>query len=139
MAISWQFLPSASTTLSIAPQPASTTSGNPKGSPSSIVKNSTEPVPPPVHQAQSTGGHGQWRVIAYTYRHEQQANKKAATISQRHPELHADVFRPNEASPYLVTVGGTMDRDEALTLAKKVRHEGLPRDTYAQNYSGEER
>ena len=74
-----------------------------------------------------------------TYRHEEQAKKKAARITQKHPEVQVEVVRPNEASPYLTPVGGTMNRDDALSLAKKIRHEGFPRDTYAQSYSGEER
>ena len=63
-----------------------------------------------------------------------QAGKKAATLAQKHPELQPKVFRPNGVGPYLVTVGGTMGKDEAFALIRKVRQEGLPHDIYAQNY-----
>ena len=78
----------------------------------------------------------QWRVIAFTYNREDQAQRKAAAIAQKHPNLRPEVFTPNGHSPYLVTVGGVMTRDEALALARKLRTQGLPRDTYAQNYNG---
>jgi eukaryotic-like serine/threonine-protein kinase len=80
------------------------------------------------------GGRGQWRVIAYTYNREDQAQKKSATVAQRHPELRPEVFTPTGHAPYLVAIGGAMGRDEAFALARKVRGEGLPGDTYAQNY-----
>ncbi len=92
------------------------------------------PVAAPVPQEKIAGPRDQWRVIAYTYLHEAQANKKAATLAQKHPELQPELFRPNGDGPYLVTVGGAMGKDEAFALTRKVRHEGLPHDTYAQNY-----
>ena len=103
---------------------------------SSTVENpaNVAPLAAPVPHDKIAGPRDQWRVIAYTYRHEAQANKKAATLTQKHPELQPEVFRPNGDGPYLVTVGGTMGKDEAFALTRKVRHEGLPHDTYAQNY-----
>jgi hypothetical protein len=85
------------------------------------------------------GVHAQWRVVAYTYNHEDQAQHKSATISKRYPELRPEVFTPTGQAPYLVTIGGAMSRSEAFALATKARLEGLPSDTYAQNYSGKGR
>lgn len=76
-----------------------------------------------------------WRVVAYTYDHEDEARKKAATVTQRHPELHAEVFSPSGHAPYLVTIGGALSRNQAYALAHRARSMGLPRDTYAQNYN----
>jgi hypothetical protein len=92
------------------------------------------PLAAPVPQDKTASPRDQWRVIAYTYRREAQANKKVATLAQKYPELQPEVFRPNGDGPYLVTVGGAMGKDEAFALTRKVRHEGLPHDTYAQNY-----
>jgi hypothetical protein len=139
MGISWNFLPNAPAKPSIPPQQASAPAVSSSVPPHPIIANTVAPVAPPVQEAQPANIPGQWRVIAYTYRHESQAKNKATKVSKRHPELETEVFRPNGAGPYLVTVGGTMDRDEALSLAKKIRREGFPRDTYAQNYSGKER
>jgi hypothetical protein len=92
----------------------------------------------PTVQRQPTVGNGrdQWRVVAFTYNRESQAQQKAAAIAQKHSDLRPEVFTPNGRAPYLVTVGGVMSRDEAFALARKARSEGLPRDSYAQNYRG---
>jgi hypothetical protein len=82
----------------------------------------------------AAAGQEQWRVIAYTYNHEAQAKDKVEEIAGKHPDLRPEVFSPRGGAPYLVAVGGTMSRDEAYALVRKVRHEGLPRDAYAQNF-----
>jgi hypothetical protein len=84
--------------------------------------------------AASTGAHAQWRVVAFTYNHQDQAAKKVQALAAKHPGLSPQIFSPSGHSPYLVTVGGAMSREQALTFAQKARSEGLPRDTYAQNY-----
>ncbi len=103
---------------------------------SGTVENAANvaPLAAPIPQDKTVGARDQWRVIVYTYRREAQANKKAATLAQKHPELRPEVFRPNGDGPYLVTVGGAMGKAEAFALTRDVRHEGLPHDTYAQNY-----
>ena len=95
----------------------------------------------PLHAEENagTGVREQWRVVAFTYNHADQAEKKAETIALQHADLHAEVFAPTGGAPYLVTVGGQMSRDQAFELARQVRRLGLPRDTYAQNYSGKRR
>ncbi len=90
----------------------------------------------PVSVQDNAGSRTQWRVIAYTYHRQDQAQKKAESIAQTHPELRPAVFTPTQRAPYLVTVGGVMNRDEAYAFARQSRNSGLPRDTYAQNYSG---
>ena len=79
---------------------------------------------------------GAWRVVAFTYNHQDQAEHKAGTINEKHPDLQAGVFSPKgNGAPYLVTLGGATDRDGAFEMRNKAVREGLPRDTYAQNYS----
>jgi eukaryotic-like serine/threonine-protein kinase len=86
----------------------------------------------------STGGAAhtaeQWRVVAFTYNREDQAKKKVSSLSQKLPGLKPEAFSPNGKGPWLVTVGGPLDRDAAYALAHKARSLGLPHDTYAQNY-----
>ena len=79
---------------------------------------------------------GRWRVVAFTYNREEQAQKKVAEIAQSHPDLNPTVFTPNGHAPFLVTLGGPMSMQEAFALSGKAKREGLPRDTYAQNYRG---
>ena len=75
-----------------------------------------------------------WRVVAFTYNREDQAQHKVATIAQQHPELRPEVFAPKGGSPFLVALGGWMSGAEAAALREKARSEGLPHDTYVQNF-----
>jgi eukaryotic-like serine/threonine-protein kinase len=95
--------------------------------------------PLPAQANAGTGGREQWRVVAFTYNHSDQAQKKVKTIAQNHADLRPEVFTPTGHAPYLVTVGGVMSRDQAFAFAQQVRKLGLPHDTYAQNYSGKRR
>jgi hypothetical protein len=66
---------------------------------------------------------------------EADAEKKAQSLNERHADLDAKVFSPNgQGSPYLVTVGGNMTREEAARLRQRVVGLGLPHDSYIQNY-----
>jgi eukaryotic-like serine/threonine-protein kinase len=75
-----------------------------------------------------------WRVVAYTYLHDAQAQHKAEMIRQRFPQLAPGVFALHGKAPYLVTLGGVMSRADAFALRNRAVQMGLPRDTYAQNY-----
>jgi hypothetical protein len=79
---------------------------------------------------------GRWRVVAFTYNREDQAQQKVAEIARSHPDLNPTVFTPNGHAPFLVTLGGPMSMQEAFALSGKAKREGLPKDTYAQNYRG---
>jgi hypothetical protein len=76
-----------------------------------------------------------WRVIAFTYNRRTDAEKKASDLARSHPELRPGVFSASGHAPYLVSIGGVMERDAAYALARRAGSLGLPHDTYAQNYS----
>jgi hypothetical protein len=100
-----------------------------------IVQAIEHSAPAPVRASLAAAGtRAQWRVIVYTYNHQDEARKKSATLAKKHPELRPGVFTPSGRAPYLVTVGGVMSRNDAFALVRKSRSSGLPRDTYAQNY-----
>lgn len=106
---------------SVAPPPAkpvATTTAHPNRSATTTV-------------AVSTPG---WRVVAYTYRHEVQAEQKAQSLAQRYPQLSPGVFTLHGGAPYLVTLGGVMSKANAEALRSNAIRMGLPHDTYAQNY-----
>jgi hypothetical protein len=91
-------------------------------------------APAPAGQSMATDSRGRWRVIAFTYSREDQAQQKAAEIAQSHPDLSPTVFRPNGRGPFLVTLGGPMTREDAFAFSGKAKREGMPKDIYAQNY-----
>jgi hypothetical protein len=90
---------------------------------------------PRVSLPLSAGSRANWRVIAFTYNRRTDAEKKASSVARSHPELQPVVFTASGHAPYLVAVGGVMDRDAAYDMARRSRSLGLPHDTYAQNYS----
>lgn len=90
----------------------------------------------PIKSARPGIKHGrtQWRVILYTYDHQDAAQKMAARMAGRHPGLRPEVFTPSGHAPYLVTIGGIMSREQASAMVHRARAMGLPHDAYAQNY-----
>ena len=78
-----------------------------------------------------------WRVIAYTYNRREHAEHKVETINREKPGFHASVFAPKgpNQAPFFVSLGGRMTREAALALRRKARSKGLPRDTFARNFS----
>ncbi len=76
-----------------------------------------------------------WRVVAFTFNHKDEAQKKVVSLEHRFPSLSPAAFSPTGRAPWLVTIGGALERDAAYGLARKARSMGLPRDTYAQNYN----
>jgi len=133
----WHFAhsaPSSPATQSVKTAPSAATTTAVKPSPS---QKPTRPAArTSTHVVTPDGAHEQWRVIAFTYNFQDQAQKKAAFIAQSHPDLHPEVFTPTGRAPYLVTVGGSMNHDAAYALMHRSSHWGLPKDTYAQNYTG---
>jgi hypothetical protein len=101
------------------------------------------PAPERVPAAEAAGGglpaaagsRGDWRVITFTYNRRTDAEKKVSDLARTHPELRPVVFTPTGHAPYLVSIGGLMDRQTAHALARRSRSLGLPHDMYAQNYS----
>jgi eukaryotic-like serine/threonine-protein kinase len=86
--------------------------------------------------AMTKAGRAIWRVIAYTYASRTAAENKARVVNQKWPDLHATVFAPKQRKGfYLVSLGGRMTHEDALGLQKRARGQGLPRDTFVQNYS----
>ncbi|WP_433973804.1 SPOR domain-containing protein [Tunturiibacter lichenicola] len=122
-----------------APSAADSTAQAPAMPAPEAAPAAAAPASVPTASETKTAGdaRGQWRVVAYTYSREAQAQQKVASVAAKHPQLKPEVFTPNGHAPYLVVVGGAMSRDEAFALVRKAKGEGwLPRDSYAQNYRG---
>lgn len=93
-------------------------------------------TPPVAASALGTSAHGDvWHVILYTYARREAADQMAATLNKRHPDLGAQVFsREENVGPFLVTAGGGMTKSQAGDARRKAVSEGLPRDSYIQNF-----
>jgi hypothetical protein len=129
--LGYLFLPKAAPPAAVppAPAPASVASGAPARPPAA--------APSPSSRAKvATSIDEYWRVIAFTYNSRQSAQHRVDGINRKWPGARAEVFTPIAGrSPFLVALGGHMNRDEAVRLLKMARGKGLPRDTYIQNYS----
>jgi eukaryotic-like serine/threonine-protein kinase len=124
--------PRPAMTAPAAPAPANASAPQPAARPSAARPLAGRPA---AAVAAPATGKTQWRVVAFTYNREAQAQEKADALKQQHPALNPEVFSPSGHAPYLVTVGGAMSREQAEAFKRKAHGEGLPRDVYAQNYS----
>jgi len=87
------------------PNPANERAGSAQGVPAVAPKATTsntaarQVIKPSAtvreSQLAKPQGRTDWRVVAYTYNHVNQAQEKVKTIEQRHPELNPEVFTPN--------------------------------------------
>jgi eukaryotic-like serine/threonine-protein kinase len=111
-------------------QPESASTQRPQDAVPQAVSSPATPAAAPA-----AAPNARWRVVVFTYNRKDQAEKKALSLSQKFPALSAAVFSPTSRAPWLVTIGGVLQRDAAYALARKARSMGLPRDTYAQNYN----
>jgi eukaryotic-like serine/threonine-protein kinase len=75
-----------------------------------------------------------WHVVAYTYLRESAAQRMAAQLAAKYPQLEPQVFSPTGHAPYLVTLGGGTDRQQAFERREAARAAGMPSDTYTQNF-----
>jgi hypothetical protein len=113
-----------------APAPAPQTE-----TPAPVARKRT-PAPPVATTVESPDGdHKIWRVVVYTFANKSAAEHKVAALTTEHPDLKPEVFSAKGQSPWLVTVGGPMDHAQAVQLRGQVRSQGMPGDSYAQNYS----
>ncbi len=77
-----------------------------------------------------------WRVILYTYVRQEDAGKRAQAISEKRPDLGTEVFSSSgTGGPFLVVAGGQMTKEEAARLRQRAVREGMPHDSYIQNFS----
>lgn len=130
--------PEAAATAPIAPTtaPVIPKSSAARGASSNAAPHAAAKTPVAVGLNASDPGSGKWRVIAFTYDRQELAQQKVASITQNNPDLNPSVFTPNGHGPFLVTLGGQMSKQEAFAFSGKAKREGMPKDTYAQNYRG---
>jgi hypothetical protein len=92
-------------------------------------------APPPAVTAQAAPvvEARTWRVVANTYGHRRDAERRARAIERRWPQFHAQVFPPSgNARTYMVMLGDHLTKDEALRLEKDARAAGIGRSVTAR-------
>jgi hypothetical protein len=131
--------PNPPQTAPAAVPPAATPAGDAAatmGAPET-VKSAPRPTPTPTkpatEAAPASAERSVWHVVAYTYSREEAAQRKATELATQYPKLEPQVFSPTGHAPYLVTLGGGMNREEAFARRDAARTAGMPSDTYAIN------
>jgi eukaryotic-like serine/threonine-protein kinase len=94
----------------------------------------TAPTNPATDAAPTSGERSVWHVVAYTYLYESAAQRKATELAAQYPKLEPQVFSPTGHAPFLVTLGGGTNRQEAFARRDAARTAGMPSDTYAMNF-----
>jgi eukaryotic-like serine/threonine-protein kinase len=94
----------------------------------------SSPTKSPTETTPGTAERSVWHVVAYTYNRESAAQRKATELAAQYPQLQPQVFSPTGHAPYLVTLGGGMDRQQAFAQRDAARKAGMPDDTYAMNF-----
>jgi hypothetical protein len=92
------------------------------------------PTKPATETAPASGERSVWHVVAYTYIYESAAQRKATELAAQYPKLEPQVFSPTGHAPFLVTLGGGTNRQEAFARRDAARAAGMPSDTYAMNF-----
>jgi hypothetical protein len=92
------------------------------------------PTNPATDAAPASGERSVWHVVAYTYIYESAAQRKATELAAQYPKLEPQVFSPTGHAPFLVTLGGGTNRQEAFARRDAARTAGMPSDTYAMNF-----
>jgi hypothetical protein len=117
-----------------APEAAAPAPPPTKPSPAAGQQRALDPASQQATTA-ATGAHKVWRVVVYTYGDQAKAQQRVEIILAKHPDLKPEVFTTNGHGPYLVTIGGPMDHDEAFQVRSHARGEGMAHDAYIQNYT----
>jgi hypothetical protein len=107
-----------------------------KSAPKPEARAAARPAPtnPATDAAPTSGERSVWHVVAYTYSYESAAQRKATELAAQYPKLEPQVFSPTGHAPFLVTLGGGTNRQEAFARRDAARTAGMPSDTYAMNF-----
>ena len=97
----------------------------------------TSPAPAPdfATLASVPSNAASWRIVAYSFRREDEAKNKAEALLRKHPWINPEVVETTGRSPYLVTLGGELTREEAVAFEQKLRAERFHHVVHLQEIS----
>jgi hypothetical protein len=78
--------------------------------------------------------HIEWRVVLYSYEHQQDADRRVELVNRNHPGVPAHLFIPASGGPYLVVTGGKLTHEQAVALRLKAIRLGLPTAIQIQSF-----
>ncbi len=108
----------------------------PKPAPATAARSQPGAQPHADAAAAAAAPRTVWRVVVFTYHHQDQAQAKAAEINHDHPGLNAAAYSPRgDSHHFLVVLGGAMGQKQAFAMRNKAVSEGLAGDSYVQNFS----
>jgi hypothetical protein len=78
-----------------------------------------------------------WFVIVASHLNVNDAKKEAATLNQKFPGYHAEVYAPYADNPYYaVVIGAHLTQGEAKALRDRAVHDGLNPKSYYKTFPG---
>ncbi|HEY3938765.1 MAG TPA: hypothetical protein VGL97_15130 [Bryobacteraceae bacterium] len=78
--------------------------------------------------------HTEWRVVLYSYEHQQDADRRIELLNRNHPGVPSHLFIPASGGPYMVVTGGALSRDRAAALRLRAIRLGLPSTIQIQSF-----
>ncbi|HEY1947008.1 MAG TPA: protein kinase [Bryobacteraceae bacterium] len=75
-----------------------------------------------------------WRLVLYSYKYRQDAERRIVLLKRSHPTLDARLFVPVRKWPFMVVLGGPTSKENADDLKKLAIAQGMPRAIYVQRF-----
>jgi hypothetical protein len=91
-------------------------------------------TPAEIAGAPTDNGVGNWRLVLYSYKYKQDAERRILLLKRSHPALDARLFIPVKKWPFMVVLGGPMSKSAADDLKQQAVAQGLPRAIYVQRF-----
>jgi serine/threonine protein kinase len=91
-------------------------------------------TPAAIAGGPSDNGANNWRLVLYSYKYRQDAERRIILLKRSHPTLDARLFVPVRNWPFMVVLGGPTSKENADDLKKLAIAQGMPRAIYVQRF-----
>jgi serine/threonine protein kinase len=91
-------------------------------------------TPAEIAGGQADNGNNNWRLVLYSYKYKQDAERRIVLLKRTHPTLDARLFVPVRKWPFMVVLGGPTSKENADELKKLAIAQGMPRAIYVQRF-----
>jgi serine/threonine protein kinase len=118
-------------TKTLAPPAVDPNAARPAAASPAAGGNST---PAAIAGGPSDNGADNWRLVLYSYKYRQDAERRIVLLKRSHPTLDARLFIPVRKWPFMVVLGGPTSKENADDLKKLAIAQGLPRAIHVQRF-----